>query len=138
MRPLRIILVIGILIFAWLFRIDATVKSDTTILVTDRWTGQAAASGAGGIVSGWGFLSGAIGAGLAWIFAEFFGRPFRQFFDLRREVNSSLVRFGNVRARAQVNGDGRVVSLNQLAPPEEERLRLFGFFTGVVRTTLGR
>jgi hypothetical protein len=69
-----------------------------------------------------GFLLGLIGAALAWIFAEFFGRPFRQFFDLRREVNSSLVRFGNVRARAQVNGGGRVVSLNQLAPPEEERL----------------
>ena len=48
MRPLLIILLIGILIFAWLFRIAATVKSDTTILVTDRWTGHVYVCDVGG------------------------------------------------------------------------------------------
>jgi len=51
---------------------------------------------------------------------NFFGRPFRQFFDLRREVNSNLVRFGNVKARSQANGDHR--TLIELARPDEERL----------------
>jgi len=67
-----------------------------------------------------GFLLGLVGAALGWLFAEFFGRPFRQFFDLRREVNSSLVRFGNVKARSQANGDHR--ALIELARPDEERL----------------
>jgi hypothetical protein len=67
-----------------------------------------------------GFLLGLVGAALAWLFTEFLGRPFRQFFDLRREVNSSLVRFGNVRGRSQANGDHR--TLIELAPPEEKRL----------------
>ena len=37
--------------------------------------------------------------------------------DLRREVNSSLVRFGNVKARSHADG-----GLIELPPPEEERL----------------
>jgi hypothetical protein len=72
------------------------------------------------MVSGWGFLWGAIGAACAWLFAEFLGRPFRQFFDLRREVSSSLVRFGNVMARSRADGDKR--TLIELPPPEEGRL----------------
>jgi hypothetical protein len=67
-----------------------------------------------------GFLLGLIGAALAWLFTEFLGRPFRQFFDLRREVNSALVRYGNVKARSQANGDHR--TLIELAGPDEERL----------------
>jgi hypothetical protein len=72
------------------------------------------------MASVWGFLLGAIGAALAWVLTEFLGRPFRQFFDLRREVSSSLVQFANVRARSQGDGDNR--TLIELAPPEEERL----------------
>ena len=68
----------------------------------------------------WGFLLGLIGAVCAWFVSEFFGRPFRQFFDMRRDVSSSLVRFANVRARAKRVGDA--VSLNDLPKPEEERL----------------
>jgi hypothetical protein len=44
-------------------------------------------------------LLGLIAAALAWLFTEFVGRPFRQFFDMRREVGSALVRFGNARAQ---------------------------------------
>jgi hypothetical protein len=44
-------------------------------------------------------LLGLIAAALAWLLTEFVGRPFRQFFDLRREVGSALVRFGNFRAQ---------------------------------------
>jgi hypothetical protein len=72
------------------------------------------------MVSLWGFLLGAIGAALAWLLTEFLGRPFRQFFDLRRDVSGSLVRFGNVRARAKVDGDN--LTLTELARPDEERL----------------
>jgi hypothetical protein len=68
----------------------------------------------------WSFLLGLVGAALAWLFTEFLARPFRQFFDLRREVNSSLVRFANVRARSQANGEQR--TLIELARPDEERL----------------
>jgi hypothetical protein len=45
------------------------------------------------------FLLGLIAAALGWLLAEFVGRPFRQFFDLRREVKGALVRFANARAQ---------------------------------------
>ena len=48
------------------------------------------------------FVLGALGATLAWIITEFLGRPFRQFFDVRREVTRRMVEFGNVRARAKM------------------------------------
>ena len=67
-----------------------------------------------------GFLLGIVGAAFAWLLTEFLGRPFRQFFDLRREVSSALVRFGNVMARSRQEGDSRV--LLELPRPEEERL----------------
>ena len=40
---------------------------------------------------------------LAWMITEFLARPFRQFFDLRREVARRMVEFGNVGARAKVS-----------------------------------
>ena len=72
------------------------------------------------MASGLGFVLGVIGAACAWLLTEFVGRPFRQFFDLRRQVSSSLVRFGNVMARSQADGDKR--TLIELPRPEEERL----------------
>jgi hypothetical protein len=71
-------------------------------------------------VSGWGFLWGVIGAALAWLLTEFVGRPFRQFFDLRREVSSSLVQYGNVPARANMKGDAREPI--ELTPDQDARL----------------
>lgn len=68
----------------------------------------------------WGFLVGLVGAASAWLLTEFLGRPFRQFFDMRREVSSSLVRFGNVMAHSRLDGDKR--QLIELARPEDERL----------------
>jgi hypothetical protein len=58
------------------------------------------------------FLLGLIAAAIAWLLTEFVGRPFRQFFDLRREVGIALVRFGNVGAQlktsVKLSEDGRL------------------------------
>jgi hypothetical protein len=48
------------------------------------------------------FLLGALGAITAWLITEFLARPFRQFFDLRREIARRMVEYANVRARAQM------------------------------------
>jgi hypothetical protein len=51
---------------------------------------------------------GGAAAIVAWFLMEFVGRPFRQFFDLRRDVVRRLVQFGNVMARAKMEGDRRM------------------------------
>jgi hypothetical protein len=66
----------------------------------------------------WAFILGLVGAAIAWLLTEFVGRPFRQFFDLRRQVSSSLVLFGNVMARSNEDGS----QLIELPKPEEARL----------------
>ena len=73
-------------------------------------------------MAGWGlgFVLGAIGAACAWLLAEFVGRPFRQFFDLRREVSRRLVQFDKVMARAKMTGDVREPIV--LSPEENARL----------------
>lgn len=43
----------------------------------------------------WGTLAAVIG----WPLVAFAARPFREFFDIRRQVNRSLVKYGNVMAR---------------------------------------
>jgi hypothetical protein len=61
-----------------------------------------------------------MGAFLAWLLTEFVGRPFRQFFDLRREVSRRLVQFDNVFARAKmVEGKREPI---ELSTDEEARL----------------
>jgi hypothetical protein len=68
------------------------------------------------------FVLGALGATLAWMITEFVARPFRQFFDLRRETARRLVEFDNVRARAKMSGgDHRQVV--EISDEEEKRLR---------------
>ena len=69
------------------------------------------------------FVLGALGATLAWIITEFLGRPFRQFFDLRREVTRRMVEFGNVRARAKMPEKDDQRQLVELSDEEEARLR---------------
>ena len=69
------------------------------------------------MASGWGFLLGAIGAACAWLLTEFVGRPFRQFFDLRREVSSSLVQYRHVPARKKMKGHA-----GELTPDQDAKL----------------
>jgi hypothetical protein len=68
-----------------------------------------------------GFLFGAIGAFLAWVLAEFVGRPFRRFFDLRGEISRRLVQFDNVSARAKMIDDTRREPI-KLNPAQDTRL----------------
>ncbi len=77
-------------------------------------------SAATGAVSLRAFIIGLIGAALAWLFTEFIGRPFRQFFDMRRQVGSNLVVFANVMARAKWDGDQRKPL--DIPKSEDERL----------------
>ena len=53
------------------------------------------------------FAWGALGAAVSWPIVEFVARPFRQFFDIRRQVNRCLVMYGNVRARDSINQKGK-------------------------------
>lgn len=69
-----------------------------------------------------GFVFGAIGAACAWFLVEFVARPFRHFFDLRREVSRRLVQFDNVFARAKMKGDMREPI--ELTAEENARLTL--------------
>jgi len=64
----------------------------------------------------WGTLAAVIG----WPLVAFVARPFREFFDIRREVNRSLVKYGNVMARAKYEKGVRK-SL-RLSKHEDERL----------------
>jgi hypothetical protein len=69
------------------------------------------------------FVLGASGATLAWLITEFLGRPFRQFFDLRREVARRMVEFGNVGARAKMSDNDFHRQPCEISPEEEARLR---------------
>jgi hypothetical protein len=68
------------------------------------------------------FVWGALGATLAWMITEFLARPFRQFFDLRREVARRMVEFGNVAARAKMLDHDHQQPL-ELSDEDEVRLR---------------
>ena len=66
------------------------------------------------------FLWGALGAVIGWPLVAFVARPFREFFDIRRQVNRSLVKYGNVMARYKhENGELKAVKLSK---HEDERL----------------
>jgi hypothetical protein len=67
------------------------------------------------------FVWGAMGATLAWMITEFLARPFRQFFDLRREVARRMVEFRNVAARAKAL-DNHHQQLQEISAEEKERL----------------
>jgi hypothetical protein len=65
-------------------------------------------------------FTGFIGGVCAWFFTDFVTKPFRRFFDLRREVNRRLVEYGNVLARAKMDGNMRVPL--DISPAEDARL----------------
>ena len=62
----------------------------------------------------WGTVSVLIG----WPFVEFVARPFRQFFDIRRQVARALVNYGNVGARSvrTQTGEWKTIDLH----PEDD------------------
>lgn len=62
----------------------------------------------------WGTVSVLIG----WPFVEFVARPFRQFFDIRRQVARALVNYGNVGARSVRTQTGEWKSID--LPPEDD------------------
>jgi hypothetical protein len=67
------------------------------------------------------FLFGGLGVLIGWPVVEFIARPFRQFFDIRRQVNRCLVNYGNVSARSGMDQSGK---MTPLTPTEDENERL--------------
>jgi hypothetical protein len=66
----------------------------------------------------WCFLLGGVG----WLVISFVGGPFRQFFDLRREVIHKSVLYANVSAAEKENPDGSIEAV-EISGGEIERLR---------------
>jgi hypothetical protein len=64
------------------------------------------------------FLLGGVG----WLATSFIGGPFRQFFDLRREVIHKSVLYANVSAAEKENSDGSIEPV-EISEGEIERLR---------------
>jgi hypothetical protein len=64
------------------------------------------------------FLLGGVG----WLVISFVGGPFRQFFDLRREVIHKSVLYANVSAAEKENPDGSIEAV-EISGGEIERLR---------------
>ena len=52
------------------------------------------------------FLFGILGVVIGWPIVEFVARPFRQFFDIRRQVCRCIVNYGNVGARVEIDRSG--------------------------------
>jgi len=70
------------------------------------------------------FFSGAFGGALTWLALDFFQRPFRGFFDLKKESIQVLARYSNVSARSkQMSPDDDLHHARPLNPEEEVRLR---------------
>jgi hypothetical protein len=60
--------------------------------------------------------------GVGWLVTSFVGGPFRQFFDLRREIIHKSVLYANVSAVRRENADGSIGPM-ELADDEIKRLR---------------
>jgi hypothetical protein len=60
--------------------------------------------------------------GVGWWVTSFIGRPFREFFDLRREVIHKSVLYSNVAAAQRESPDGSVTA-REMAQGELDRLR---------------
>lgn len=67
------------------------------------------------------FVWGAIGAAVSWPVVEFVARPFRQFYDIRRQTNRCLVMYANVSAHSVINQRGEQKSTDP-TPEEVDRL----------------
>ena len=65
-------------------------------------------------------FTGFIGGACAWLLTDFVAKPYRRFFDLRREICRCLVVYGNVSAREKMDGDVRA----RIAIPSAEDDRL--------------
>jgi hypothetical protein len=66
-------------------------------------------------------LAGFFGGVCAWFFTDFVTKPLRRFFDLCREINRCLVRYGNVPARWKWIDDNTRQEL-QISPEDDARL----------------
>jgi hypothetical protein len=72
------------------------------------------------------FVSGACGGILAWLTLDFVQKPFRGFFDLKRESGQVLARYANVQARSKqvaLDDDPTKDRSTHLSAEEEKRLR---------------
>jgi hypothetical protein len=78
------------------------------------------------------FISGAGGGMIAWFVTDFLRKPFRAFFDLKKESLEVLARYSNVSARPKyvppwpndaVGAVGYPTSTPKLPPEEESRLK---------------
>jgi hypothetical protein len=70
----------------------------------------------------WGGVAVFLLGGVGWVATSFVGGPFRQFFDLRREVIHKSVLYANVPAAEKQNLDGSTEPV-ELSDNEIERLR---------------
>ena len=66
---------------------------------------------------------GAIGAALAWIVVEFVGKPFRAFFDNKKECLEILTLYGNVGAREVYLRDDHLQPIDPRIVAKEKRLQ---------------
>ena len=55
------------------------------------------------------FAAGAIGGAITWGVLDFVQKPFRGFFDLKRQAVELLAKYSNVRARSTAGGEGQSV-----------------------------
>jgi hypothetical protein len=67
------------------------------------------------------FLFGIVGVVIGWPLVEFIARPFRQFFDIRRQVCRCVVNYGNVGARAEIDRSGKRIP-TKLPKADDARL----------------
>jgi hypothetical protein len=67
-------------------------------------------------------LTGFLGGIAAWFLTDYFAKPLRRFFDLRREVNRCLVYYGNLQARFKLTDDDTVSEQTDISPEEDARL----------------
>lgn len=83
------------------------------------------------------FVWGVAGAVVSWPLVEFGTRPFRQFFDIRRQVARARVMYFNIAHRAAIYQDGRKED-RKLKPQDEERLQeAEGVFRGLAADMRG-
>jgi hypothetical protein len=74
---------------------------------------------------------GAAGAVIAWVGLEFVGKPFRAFFDLKKDCLEALTLYGNVGARGEIylgdyDIDPQIVSKERRLQDAEAAFRKFG------------
>jgi hypothetical protein len=66
---------------------------------------------------------GAFGAAFAWVLLEFVGKPFRTFFDIKKECLEVLTLYGNVGARGVYLHDDHLRPIDPQILAKERRLQ---------------